>query len=173
MHDFSPNHYEQAFESWLIDNRVQYVAVDQHKRAAFARNRIKSFDFLLYPGTARSEVIIAEIKGRKFQGTTLEKMSGLQSWVTIDDVRSLVRWEQVFGRSYSAVFVFAYCFENVDVEYDGREIYDFDRRKYLFLYVKLDDYRSYMTVRSPKWQTVSLPADCFRDCAVDLNTLLS
>ena len=41
------NEYEQAFESWLIDNRLQYVAVDQQKRRVVARSRIKSFDFLL------------------------------------------------------------------------------------------------------------------------------
>ncbi len=173
MHGFSSNHYEEAFENWLIDNRVQYITVDQHKRAAFARNRIKSFDFLLYPGTARSEVIIAEVKGRKFRGTTLVKLAGLQSWVTIDDVRGLIRWEQVFGKGYIAAFIFAYRFENIDVECDGREVYDFNQQKYLFLSVKLDDYRSYMTVRSPKWQTVSLPADSFRNCAVDLKKLLS
>ena len=173
MHGFSSNHYEEAFENWLIDNRVRYVAVDQHKRAAFARSRIKSFDFLIYPGNAHSEIIIAEIKGRKFHGTSLSKLSGLQSWVTIDDVRGLIRWEQVFGKGHLAVFIFAYHFENVDVECDGREVYDFDQRKYLFLSVKLEDYRSYMTVRSPKWQTVSLPADLFRNCAVDLKTLLT
>jgi hypothetical protein len=173
MHGFSSNHYEDVFESWLIDNRVQYVAVDQHKRTAFARNRIKSFDFLLYPAKARSEIIIAEIKGRVFRGTSLTKLAGLQSWVTIDDVRSLIRWEQVFGKGYVAAFIFAYRFENVDVECDGREVYDFDRQKYFFLSIRLDDYRSYMTVRSPKWQTVSLPADCFRNYAIDLKKLLS
>jgi hypothetical protein len=173
MHGFSSNHYEEAFENWLIDNHVQYVTVDQNKRAAFARSRIKSFDFLIYPGTARSEIIIAEVKGRKFSGTTLEKLSGLQSWVTIDDVRGLIRWEQVFGKGYTAAFIFAYRFENIDVECDGRRVYDFNHQKYLFLSIKLDDYRSYMTVRSPKWQTVSLPADSFRNCAVDLTKLLS
>lgn len=172
MHGFSSNNYEEAFENWLIDNRVQYVTVDQHKRTAFARNRIKSFDFLLYPEKRRSEVIIAEVKGRMFRGASLAKLAGLQSWVTIDDVRGLVRWEQVFGRGYAAAFIFAYRLENIDVECDGREVYDFDGQKYLFLSIKLDEYRSYMTVRSPKWQTVSLPADSFRDCTKDLKTLL-
>ncbi len=32
MKDFSPNHYERAFENWLIDNRIQYIAVDEHPK---------------------------------------------------------------------------------------------------------------------------------------------
>ena len=32
MKDSAPNHYEKAFENWLIDNQIEYVqAADQHK----------------------------------------------------------------------------------------------------------------------------------------------
>ena len=30
MKEFSPNHYERAFENWLIDNRIQYTFIDEH-----------------------------------------------------------------------------------------------------------------------------------------------
>ncbi len=43
------NEYERAFEGWLVENGVQYVMIDQARRRLLARNRIKSFDFLLYP----------------------------------------------------------------------------------------------------------------------------
>lgn len=168
----SSNQYEQAFESWLIDNRCQYVLVDQHKRAVFSRNKIKSFDFLLYPPAKDSKIIIAEVKGRKFKGASLAKLAGLECWATMDDVRGLIRWEQVFGKGYAGVFVFAYWLEKIDVEPDGRDVYDFDERRYFFFGVKLDDYRTYMTVRSPKWQTVTLPAEKFRTCALPMEELL-
>lgn len=167
------NRYEQVFENWLIDNRVQYVAVDQHKRAVFARSRIKSFDFLLYPGQRNSPIMIAEIKGRRFKGAGLSKLTGLDCWVTMDDVRGLIRWEQVFGKGYGGLFVFAYELEKIDCEPDGREVYDFEDKRYIFFGVKLDDYRSFMTVRSPKWQTVTLPAERFRACAQVMDELLS
>lgn len=169
---FYSNQYEQAFENWLIDNRAQYVVVDQHKRAVFSRNKIKSFDFLLYPARGDREIIITEVKGRKFKGTSLSRLAGLECWVTMDDVRGLIRWEQVFGKGYAGAFVFAYEFEKIDVELNGRDAYGFDEKRYIFFGVKLDDYRTFMTVRSPKWQTVTLPAEKFRSCVVPMGELL-
>jgi len=168
----SSNHYEQVFENWLIDNRIGYVPVDQAKRAVFARSKIKSFDFLIYPRDGRSEIILAEVKGRKFSGASLKNLTGLQCWVTADDISGLARWEKVFGQGYVGAFVFAYQFEKIDVELDGRQVYDFGGRRYLFLSVRLEDYRTFMTLRSPKWQTLSLPAENFRASAVEIGTLL-
>jgi len=170
MKDFSPNHYERAFENWLIDNSIQYVAVDEHKRAAFGRSKIKSFDFLLYPRGV--QIIIAEVKGRAFKGTNFAGLTGLECWVTAEDIDGLTRWQEVFGPGHTVVFVFAYKVENIDVDFDGRDIYDFAQNRYMFFYVKLDDYRKFMKRRSPKWQTVTLPADKFRQCAVEIGELL-
>ena len=170
MKDFSPNHYERAFENWLIDNRIQYVVVDENKRAAFGRSNIKSFDFLLYPRS--QQIIIAELKGRAFKGTSFAKLTGFECWVTADDVDGLAKWQQVFGPDHTAVFVFAYRIENIDVDFDGRNIYDFAGDRYVFFAVKLDDYRRFMKRRSPKWQTVTLPADKFRQYTVQMQNLL-
>ena len=170
MKNFSLNHYERAFGNWLIDNHIQYIAVDEQKRAAFGRSKIKSFDYLLYP--RNQQVIIAEVKGRKFGGTSFAKLTGFECWVTMDDVAGLTRWREIFGPGHTAVFVFAYKIENIDVDFDGREVYDFDANRYVFFCVKLDDYCLFMTVRSPKWQTVTLSADGFRQCAVQMQKLL-
>ena len=164
------NHYERAFENWLIDNRIQYIAVDGHKKAAFERCKIKSFDFLVYPHSGQT--IIAEVKGRKFKGTSFGKLTGLECWVTADDVDGLASWQKIFGAGHQAVFVFAYHVENIDVEFDGRNVFDFKARRYVFFCVRLDDYRQFMKRRSPKWQTVTLPADEFRRCAVEIGELL-
>ena len=170
MKDFSPNHYERAFQNWLIDNRIQYIAIDEHKRASFARCKVKSFDFLVYPATG--QIIIAEVKGRKFKGTSLAKLTGFECWVTAEDVDGLVKWQRVFGPAYQALFIFAYKAENVDVDFDGRDVFEFDTDRYVFFAVKLDDYRSFMKRRSPKWRTVTLPADKFRQCAIEISELL-
>ncbi len=170
MKEFSPNHYERAFENWLIDNRIEYVAVDEHKRATFGQTDIKSFDFLLY--LPNGQIIIAEVKGRTFKGTSLAKLASLECWVTTEDIDGLTRWQQIFGAGHQAVFVFAYKIENIDVDFDGRDVFDFNANRYLFFCVKLDDYRRYMKRRSPKWQTVTLPADKFRQCAVQLSKFL-
>jgi len=170
MKNFHLNHYERAFGNWLIDNHIQYIAVDEQKRAAFGRSKIKSFDYLLYPHN--QQIIVAEVKGRKFKGTSFAKLAGFECWVTADDVDGLARWQQVFGPDHTAVFVFAYRIENIDVDFDGRDVYDFVQDRYVFFAVKLDDYRRFMKRRSPKWQTVTLPADKFRKYAVQMQSLL-
>ena len=170
MKSFPLNHYEQAFGNWLIDNRIQYISIDEHKRAAFGRSKIKSFDFLLYP--RNQKVIIAEVKGRKFKGTSFVKLAGFECWVTTEDVEGLSRWQGIFGPEHTAAFVFAYKIENIDVDFDGRGIFDFDGSRYVFFAVKLDDYRKFMKRRSPKWQTITLPADKFRQCAIQMQELL-
>jgi len=170
MKEFARNHYEQAFENWLLDNRIRYTAVDEHKRSAFARCKIKSFDFLLYP--PNGQIIIAEVKGRKFKGSGLAKLAGFECWVTADDVDGLMKWQEVFGAGHKAVFVFAFGAEKIDVDFDGRDVFDFNERRYIFFTVKLDDYRLFMKPRSPKWQTVTLPAEKFRKCAIQISELL-
>jgi hypothetical protein len=170
MKDSSENHYERAFENWLIDNRIGYESVDEHKRTAFGRSDVKSFDFLLYP--PNRPTVIAEVKGRTFKGTSLAKLAGLECWVTIEDIEGLTRWQRVFGNTHEAVFVFVYKIENVDVDFDGRNYFDFDSNRYLFFCIRLEDYRRHMKRRSPKWQTVTLPADKFRQCAIQLGRFL-
>ena len=170
MKNFHLNHYERAFGNWLIDNHVQYVAVDEQKRAAFGRAKIKSFDYLLYP--PGQPIIVAEVKGRKFKGTSFVKLAGFECWVTADDVAGLSEWQGVFGPTHTVAFIFAYKIEKIDVDFDGRDIYQFDGNNYIFFCIKLDDYRKFMKLRSPKWKTVNLPADNFRQCAVQMQKLL-
>jgi hypothetical protein len=170
MTEFSPNHYERAFENWLLDNRIRYVRADEHKPIAFGRSGIKSFDFLVEAPDGRT--IIAEVKGRTFKGTSLAQMAGFECWVTAEDVEGLTMWQQILGESHQAVFVFAYMIENVDVDFDGLEVLDCNDRTYVFFCVKLEDYRKFMKRRSAKWLTVTLPAEKFRESAVHIGKFL-
>jgi hypothetical protein len=166
------NHFETAFENWLIENRVQYVQVDQRKRAFFSRTKIKSFDFLLYPACGTASTLITEVKGRKYSGKSLARLGGLQCWVTMEDVRGLLRWEEVFGNNHSGMFVFAYELANVDVDADGRSVFECDGKRSFFAGIKLADYSICMRQRSQRWQTVMLGAADFRRCAAGLESLL-
>jgi len=170
MQEPSVNHYERAFENWLLDHRVDYVRADEHKRVGPNPRSVKNFDFLLYLQPNRR--IIVEVKGRTFRGMSLAPMTGLESWVTLDDVESLQTWQQVLGSDHEAVFVFAYRVKNVDVDLDGHEAFSFGSDRYVFFYVRLEDYRGGMRRRSPKWRTVTLPAQVFRRHAGELTSLL-
>lgn len=169
--DSFPNHYEMAFQNWLIDHRIEHVALNNLKAIELGHSGIKSFDFLLELKSGKK--IIAEVKGRRFKGTSLEKLSSLECWVTAGDVDGLTKWMEILGPECRAVFVFAYKIDNIDVDFDGQEVFDFDSNRYIFFCIGLDDYQKFMVRRSPKWRTVTLPADKFRRCAVQLVDLLS
>jgi hypothetical protein len=166
-----PNHFERAFESWLRNGRVGYVGLEQQKRAAFGRCNIKSFDFLIYPQSS-NDVGIIEVKGRTFKGQSMEGLKNLECWVTIPDVQGLLKWEEVLGKGYKAVFVFMYELAKADVDTDGRRIFEYDARRYVGLAVRADEYRARMRARSPKWQTVTLAAADFRELATDIGIFL-
>ena len=67
MRDLSPNHYERAFENWLLDHGVACVKADEHKRPGPSEKSVKNFDFLVFPRSDRK--VIVEVKGRTFRGT--------------------------------------------------------------------------------------------------------
>ena len=170
MANVCPNMYERAFEGWLREYRVDYVSMDEHQRAACGGTAVKTFDYLLE--SHGGATILAEVKGRRFAGTSLANLSGLECWVTTEDVEGLVAWEEVFGASHEGAFVFAYRIEGVDVDLDGRGVFVFAGSRYVFVAVRLADYRVHMKRRSPKWRTVNLPAEGFRRSAISIEQLL-
>jgi len=170
MADICPNLYERAFEGWLREYGIDYVSMDEHQRTACGGIAVKTFDYLLE--ARRGATMLAEVKGRRFAGVSLANLSGLECWVTAEDVEGLVAWEEVFGVSHEGAFVFAYRIEGVDVDLDGRGAFVFAGSRYVFLAVKLADYRMHMKRRSPKWRTVNLPAEGFRRCAIPIEQLL-
>jgi hypothetical protein len=170
MRDVSGRHYEVAFENWLLENRVRYVKADEHKRPGTAVVSVKNFDFLLYaPGGRR---VIVEVKGRTFRGTALAQRTGLECWVTRDDIASLQTWRQALGPDHEAIFVFAYRVVQVDVDCDGCDRLRYGSGRYIFFCISLDDYCAHMKPRSARWQTVTLPAASFRAHAQSLSAFL-
>jgi hypothetical protein len=170
MSEKTGNHYERAFASWLKDNGIQYLPIDQQKRTAFSKCKIKSFDFLFY--AVDKKAYIAEVKGRKFSGKNFTAFGTLPNWVTDEDVGGIEKWISIFQGQYAGVFVFAYELENIDVETDGREIYEYNGRRYVFLAVRLKDYLQGATVRSLKWKTLHLSAEYYKECVIETDIFL-
>lgn len=167
-----PNHFETAFAAWLGENRLTFVPVDQAKRAAFARCNIKSFDFLIYPRCCGKDVLLAEVKGRRFEGSSLERLTGLPCWVTMEDIRGLMKWEDIFGPGYKGYFIFAYEIAKPDVDLDRFRSFEFGDRRYVYLCIAAEEYSKAMRSRSARWQTVTLGAEDFRRCAVEIEKLV-
>jgi hypothetical protein len=169
-----PNVYEQAFESFLAENKIPFVWVDQSKRPEFFDEGVKNFDFLLYRDSECP--VLVELKGRTFKGNSLAGLRGLDGWATFEDVQALSQWLSRFHQNIPAAeafFVFAFRFANIDVETDGLAVYDYSGERYLFLAIPLEKYAKAMKIRSPKWQTVTLPAEDFRRWAIPMDALFT
>jgi len=154
------NHYDVAFEEYLRGVRRPYVLVDEHRRALLGGASLKSMDFIVYSGQDRN--LLVDVKGRRFPSGGLGNRHKWENWATQDDLDSLMEWEQVFGRDFRALLVFAY---HVIDQKSLREIqapFGYRGRQYAFYGVWADEYRSAMRTRSRSWQTVSLPMGAFR-----------
>jgi hypothetical protein len=158
------NHYELAFEQLLRQRSLPYVAVDEVHRAAFADVNLKSFDFIVYMPDRRN--LLVDIKGRKAHPSKTDW--SYDPWITQEDIDALTTWQGVFGKSFAAVFVFAFFLEDL-----GRvnlfEPFKFRDRYYRFYAIYLDDYRDYVKPRSQRWDTVTIPREVFRELAWNLD----
>src|SRR5207248_6745570 len=101
------NHYEAAFEAWLQEQRLCYVAVDETRRCVLGDGPVKNLDFVVYgPAGAR---LVVDVKGRRFPGGRGgRKRRVWESWSTQEDVDGLARWAERFGPGYRGLLVFAY-----------------------------------------------------------------
>ena len=76
------NHYELAFESYLRDERVAYVAVNEQRRSLVAQGSLKNLDFIVSPSNTVS--LLVDIKGRRFPSGNHQKQywRNWSTWTT-------------------------------------------------------------------------------------------
>lgn len=179
------HHYEQAFEAYVRQERIPYVAVNEAKKALLPASTplrieqdepgadaetLKSFDFVVY---GRGLNLLTEIKGRRLapraKGRPANQPSSrpvttrrLESWVNADDVRSMLHWQGLFGPEFRAVFVFLYWCDELPADGLFEEIIECRGRWYALRAVAVDEYARAMRVRSPRWGTVHVDAATFQ-----------
>lgn len=151
------NHYDIAFEDFLRRSRVPYVSVDETRRALLHDTSLKSMDFIVY--SPKSHNLLVDVKGRRFpSGKAGHRW---ENWATQDDIDCLLKWQQVFGGDFRALLVFAYhVVEPVRCQ-DLSPCHVIRDRTYAFFGVWADEYGEAMRRRSPRWDTVWLPARPF------------
>jgi hypothetical protein len=157
------NHYEAAFEAYMQWQRLCYVAVDESRRSMMGEEKVKSLDFIVY-GPEGSRLLI-DVKGRRFPTGNPEKLRRVwECWSTRGDIEGLERWTAMFGPTYQGVLVFTYhLLPAVDVPEEVEDLFTWHGRRYLFRAIAASDYRRHMRVRSPRWDTVTLPRGVFRE----------
>lgn len=155
------NPYESAFEAFLREQGLCYVAVDEARRAVLGDVPVKNLDFIvLGPSGAR---LLLDVKGRRFPGGPEGKPRYVwESWATRGDVDGLTHWQGLFGGDYLPLFVFMYrIMPSVILPADTPDVWRYKDETYLLRAVPLAEYRQNMRVRSPKWGTVHLSKEIF------------
>lgn len=161
------NHYDVACEELLRELRRPYVAVDERRRALAAEASLKSFDFVVY--SPRGQNLLVDVKGRKFPTAASHLW---ENWAGREDVEGLLRWEQIFGKSFRGLLLFTYELTRSGWEQQHRLIWQWRGRRYAFYGVWADEYAAAMKPRSARWETVCLPAAEFRELRRDVLDLL-
>lgn len=161
------NHYDAAFEELLRGAGLPYVAVDETRRALFQESSLKSFDFVVSGGGERN--LLVDVKGRRFPSAGGRAW---ENWSTDDDVASLLAWEQTFGAPFRSLLVFAYHVVDGRRRPELGELQEFRGRHYAYFGVWAAEYQAAMRRRSPRWQTVWLARDAFRELRFPVNPWL-
>lgn len=163
------NHYELAFEAYLRQQRIAYIAVNEQRRSLVTRGSLKNLDYIVSPAGGIS--LLIDIKGRQFPSGQKHKQYW-RNWSTWDDLVSMAHWQTKFGDDSLALLVFAYEVVGNRAPLEPRRLFYFRERSYAFLAVRVTDYIQQSQQLSAKWKTVTLPAPLFRQAAVPLDTLL-
>jgi hypothetical protein len=163
------NEYECAFQAYLHENHLGYVAVDQSRRSLWGPTPVKSLDFILFGEGDRRYVV--DVKGRRYPGGRAPRRRYTwECWTPREDVEGLERWAELSGPGYCGLFVFMYhVLPCVTLPENTADLWDWRGRRYLLRAVPSVDYRRAMRARSPSWQTVTLPQGVFRSLVRPLN----
>ena len=161
-------HYERAFESWLRQRRVPYVAIEQVRRSADREGPIKSFDFLVHSGRKHW---VVDVKGKRFPAVSGTRETWWENWIHLDDIEGLFAWEQHFGASYEALLVYCYWLQlppgdgkkgTVPLKAQGGQSpFSFDGRDYLLVAVPARTFAEHCRKRSARWKAVHVPEKVF------------
>jgi hypothetical protein len=157
------NHYEVAFEAFLRERRIPFLAVEErHRNQLEDGTTLKNLDFVISRPTGTSWLI--DVKGRKFPGG---KQGGgyWKHWSTRDDLLGIRQWESIFGSRFSGLFVFAYQICGNKSPLPPERLFEFRNRLYGFVGISLKDYLSEIRLLSPRWHTFSMPTNKFRSLA--------
>ena len=163
------NHYESAFEAYLFERRVAYVAVDEQRRSRINGGSLKNVDFLVSP--ADGATLLVDVKGRRFPSGQRHKQYW-RNWSNWDDLRSLARWQEQLGGHSLALFGFVFHVVGERSPVPAEDLFIFRQQQYAILAVRVADYIRFARPLSAKWQTVSMPTALFRQAAVPFDDLL-
>jgi len=170
----SDNHYESALDAFLRERGAAVVPVVEARRSYLDADSVKSPDFIVV--APRDAKLVVDVKGRKFPGTSKsgKPRNTWQNWCEREDVFSLFRWAERFGDGFRGVLAFVYDLDlQVELPANTPDLFAFRGRLYLLRGVLVNEYRAHMRTRSPRWGTVHLLTDDFRELVKPISYFLA
>jgi len=164
------NHYEAAFEAYLRERCIPYVAVDEARRSLAEEGSLKSLDFIVSPQGGRSWLV--DVKGRRFPAGEAQR-EYWRNWSPRDDLVSLTRWHQLFGADFAPLLVFAYWLTADRSPLPAEHVFTFRQTRYAFVGIRLRDYAAHARPISTRWDTVAMPRRLFRHLAQAVDDLFA
>lgn len=162
------NHYERAFEAWLRQHKLPYMAVDEQKRSLLGNASLKNLDFIVSPGLGFNWLV--DVKGRQFGASQPGKAGGYwKNWTTREDVRGLFAWEALLGPGFGGLLAFIYQVAGNRSPVPETELFHFEGRRYAFTAISVAEYAREVRLISPKWDTVAMPGGRFQELATSLS----
>ena len=169
------NHYEAAFEAYLRELEVPYVAVDEAKRARMGGRSLKNLDFIVSPVGGRERWLV-DVKGRRFGSTHTtsgRRGQAWKNWSTRDDIESMAHWQRLFGPPFTPLLAFVYLVVDDVAPLPADQLFPFRKRLYALVGIRFDHYVSGARIISPKWGTCAMPVEHFRELARPLASFLT
>ncbi len=170
----SDNHYEAAFDAFARRYGAAVVPVVEARRSYLDAAAVKSPDFLvLAPGGVK---LVVDVKGRKLPGSSKNGQPRIvwHNWCERDSVVSLGQWAGQLGEGFRGVLAFVYDLPLLAQLPPGTpDLFAFRGRLYLLRGVAVNDYRAHMRTRSPRWRTVHLRTDDFRELVRPISHFLA
>jgi len=157
------NLYEVAFEAYLRERKIGYVAVDEARRSLFNDGSVKSVDFIVVG--RQSARLVVDVKGRKFPGgPTGKPKKTWQNWAETEDIAGLMHWSAQLGEGFRGILAFVYRIQPGYALAEGTpDVFSYKNQTYLMRALDVQQYQLYMRPRSPRWNTVHIPVGKFRE----------
>jgi hypothetical protein len=155
------NHYEAAFEEYLRQRQIPYIAVDESKRALLGDASLKSLDFIVSTPLGNSWLV--DVKGRRFPAGVQKQF--WKNWSTRDDLRSLTAWQRLFGPASRALLVFAYDVIGDRAPLAEDKLFAYHGKLHGFVGIELAQYAAHSRPISKAWDTLAVPTKRFRAIA--------
>ena len=130
----------------------------------------KSLDFIV--SSSSPAVWLVDVKGRRFPSGDEESRHYWKNWSTRDDLTSLTQWETLFGERFRGLFVFAYHILGDRAPLSAEQLFEYRGGLYGFVAVTLCDYAAGCHQISPRWDTVAMPTEQFRQIARPIDEFL-